>query len=236
MPGHNAVDMENDGSRTQYGGASRLYKAGAPSNTTDVGYLPGAQVTDYTNGDVYINNGTAAAPLWTKLYHAGDGVTPAGGFTVSPRGFHSGGNSAMNAADGSEITTATNLSYLCEVFVGANATLTGIAVFKGTVTPADSWVVALYSSTGAVLAQSAATSVAATSDIYQLIPFTATYAAVGPATYYVGVQCSGTTDKINSHTVGAFGAGSVSSTYPTVAAVTVPTTFTTVKGPIATLY
>lgn len=37
---------------------------------TALGALKGALVTDITNGELYINTGTAAAPAWKKITHA----------------------------------------------------------------------------------------------------------------------------------------------------------------------
>jgi hypothetical protein len=72
------------------------------------------------------------------------------------------------------------------------------------------------------------------------IAFATPYAAKGPATYYVGVICDDNTNKVNTHILGAFGAGKITglvyATESGYAAITVPTTFTTGLGPIASLY
>ena len=166
------------------------------------------------------------------------GVAAAGGFSVSPRLCHTGANPVMASTDGTDYTVVNTEVLIAEVFVPANCTLTGVALFNGSAV-AGNIKVGLANSAGTVVATSASTAQSGT-DAYQLVPFTATYAAKGPATYYVLAigDTGGGTSKINTHTVGAFGAakqtGQVFATGFTT--ITPPTTFTTALGPIATLY
>jgi hypothetical protein len=131
--------------------------------------------------------------------------------------------------------------YVAEVFIPANCTVTGAAVMWGDATNGNAKV-ALFNSAGTRVALSASTDVSGfTADSYGTrIAFSAPYAAVGPATYYVGVICDDNTNRINTHTLGNFGAGKIESlVYATeagYATITPPTTFTTGLGPIATLY
>ena len=164
------------------------------------------------------------------------GVGPAGGFANTARTFHTGGVPATLASSGTEATPVTTETYYCEVFIPANVTLTGIAVFNGGA--ADGNVnVGLANSSGVLVAQSATTTAQSGTDNYQRIPFSATYAAKGPATYYVMTQHSTTTARFNTHVVGNFSAGKVTSqTYGTFTTLVPATTFTTALGPLATLY
>lgn len=160
----------------------------------------------------------------------------AGGFAISPRNWHTGGISATT--DFSDYTVVNTEVLIAEVFVPANATLTGVAIFNGSAV-AGNIKVGLANSSGTVVATSASTAQSGT-DAYQRVAFTGTYAAVGPATYYVLAigDTGGGTSKINTHTVGNFGAakqtGQVYATGFTT--ITPPTTFTTGLGPVASLY
>jgi hypothetical protein len=129
--------------------------------------------------------------------------------------------------------------YLCEIFVPNTKSVTGVAVFNGTAVAGNGKVM-LYDSTGARVAISASTAMSGTT-AYQAIAFTGAPISVpGPATYYIGAIYDTTTHDLRGHVVGTFGAGTdAGNTYATdstFAAVTVPTTFTTAVGPIASLY
>lgn len=169
------------------------------------------------------------------------GIAAAAGFTVSPRNVHTGGNPASASTDGTNLTIVATELYVAEVFIPANCTVTGVAVFWGDATEGNAKVM-LFNSAGTRVAISASTDVSGfTADSYGTnIAFTATYAAKGPATYYVGVICDNTSNRVNTHVLGAFGAGKITglvyATEAGYAAITVPTTFTTGLGPIASLY
>jgi hypothetical protein len=169
------------------------------------------------------------------------GVAAAGGFSVTPRCVHTGGNAATLSTDGVNLSVVVTEMYVAEVFIPANCTVTGAAVMWGDATNGNAKV-ALFNSAGTRVALSASTDVSGfTADSYGTrIAFSAPYAAVGPATYYVGVICDDNTNRINTHTLGNFGAGKIESlVYATeagYATITPPTTFTTGLGPIATLY
>lgn len=164
------------------------------------------------------------------------GIAAAGGFSVSPRNLHTGDIPAQASTDGTDTTPAATEVYIAEVFVPANCTLTGLAVFNGSVASGNIKV-GLANSSGVVVATSASTAMSGT-DAYQRVPFTATYAAKGPATYYALEMVDNATARLNMHTVGNFGAakqtGQVYATGFTT--ITPPTTFTTAQGPIASLY
>lgn len=201
-------------------------------------------VTIDTSGNVSIPGTLAVtstltvtgAQTFTGAVTPNGGIAAGGGFSASPRTCHTGGVAAAAAADFTEATPVTTETYIAEVFVPCNMTLTGVAVFNGGA--ADGNVnVGLANSSGVVVASSVTTTAQSGTDNYQRVPFSATYAAKGPATYYVLTQHSTTTARFNAHTVGNFTAQKkTSETYGTFTTITPATTFTTAVGPVATLY
>lgn len=170
----------------------------------------------------------------------GGGLPAATGYAVSPRNIHTGFNPATAAADGTNLDAVVTELYVAEVFIPSNVTITGVAPFWGANTNGNAKVM-LFDSSGTRVAISASTDVSGhTADSYTRIPFSTPYAAVGPATYYVGIICDDNTHDLNTHVVGNFGAGKITglvyATESGYASITVPTTFTTGLGPIASLY
>jgi len=157
----------------------------------------------------------------------------------SPRLIHTGGAPATSTSFGTNTTDVVDGTvYLAEVEVPCNKTVTGVAVFNGTAVAGNGKVM-LYDSTGARLAISASTAMSGP-EAYQSIAFTAPVAIVGPGRYFIGVIFNTTTHDLRGHTLGAFAtgtdAGNTYATDSTFATVTVPTTFTTAVGPVASLY
>lgn len=170
---------------------------------------------------------------------AATGQLPVNGYTASPRCVHTGNEPAIATTSGTNSATNTaGTVYFAECFVPCNMTVTGIAIFNGTAVAGNGKVM-LYDSTGARVAISASTAMSGTT-AYQLIPFTATYAATGPATYFIGATYDTTTHDLRGHVIGSFATGTLASTtYATNTTLTpiVPTTtFTADLGPIASLY
>lgn len=164
------------------------------------------------------------------------GIAAAGGFSASPRLCHVGGEPAIASTSGTDATPVATEVYIGEVFVPCNMTMTGLAVFNGSVASGN-MKVGLADSAGAIVATSASTAMSGT-DAYQRVPFSSTYAAKGPATYYALQFLDNNTARINTHTVGNFGASKqTGQTYATgFTTITPPTTFTTALAPIASLY
>lgn len=163
------------------------------------------------------------------------GVEAAGGFSASPRNVHTGMQPATATTSGNNSTPVTTETYIGEVFVPCNMTVTGIAVFNGSDVTGN-MNVGLADSDGVNVAESADTAGSGT-DAYQLVPFTSTYATVGPATYFITIQYSSGTARYNTHTVGSFGASKkTGETFGTFTTITPPTTFTTNLANIASLY
>lgn len=165
------------------------------------------------------------------------GAGAAGGFSISPRGIHIGQTPAIASTDGNDSTPVITETYISEVFVPANTIITGIALFNGS-NVTGNVTVGLADSTGApITAAKSASTAGSGTDAYQLIPFAAPYAAVGPATYFIQVQYSSGTARYNTHVLGTHGVSKqTSQTYGTLTSFTPPTTFTTVIGNIAGLY
>jgi hypothetical protein len=222
---------ESDNALLLSGGAAVIPNAVEVTLPATAGTLAGLAAT---------NAFTGANSFATAVTPTG-GVAAAGGFSATPRNVHTGGNPASLSTDGTNLDIVVTELYVAEVFIPCNMTVTGVAVFWGAATNGNAKVM-LFDSAGARVAISASTDVSGfTADSYGTrIPFTATYAAKGPATYYVGVICDDNTNDINTHILGNFGAGKIESlVYATeagYATITVPTTFTTGLGPIATLY
>lgn len=165
------------------------------------------------------------------------GLGAAGGFTASPRGIHTNERGAFATTDGTNVTTSSTTTYIAEIFIPNNMTVTGVAIFNGT-TPAGSYTIGLANSSGAPIAAALSASTAASgATAYQLVPFQTPYAAVGPATYYIQVQCNSASGNIRTHVLGTIGTTTqTAQTYGTMTSFTPPTTFTTNVGPIAGLY
>lgn len=178
----------------------------------------------------------SGAPTVTGALTPTGGIVAGGGFSAAPRMIHTGDEPAIATTSGSDATPVITEVYIAECFIPCNMTVTGVAAFNGSVASGN-YKVGLANSAGTVVATSASTAMSGT-DAYQRVAFTGTYAAVGPATYYVLQFIDNTTARYNTHTVGNFGASKqTGQTYATgFTTITPPTTFTTALGPMASLY
>lgn len=168
-------------------------------------------------------------------------TTFTGGVVASAGQFTNFGRAYDGLTTGTSTTPSATVVYMSQVWVPANATITGVKVNNGATVGTDKYIVALFNSSGAAVANSTtAGTTTAGADAYQTIAFTGTYAAKGPAVYWIGLYVNGTTDRFRSIAAGGEGrglAGSVTTqTFGTVATVVLPTTFTADKGPVAFLY
>jgi len=165
-----------------------------------------------------------------------------GGFPqpVNPTGFHN--VLPATATSGTDTTPANGTQFVTSVFVHGNITIKGAAFLIGSVGGTDKVYAVLYDAAGVVLANSSLTSGGATVGTaanLQSLDFTSTYFAKGPAQYYVGISINGNTSRLRTIAAfcgGSLRAGSVSQTHGTVAAITVPTSFTADKAPFISLY
>lgn len=180
-----------------------------------------------------------------------DMKTARGGLRPSARMCHTGGAPAIISTDGvSAAVGATTELYVCEMFVPATVLATGIALFNGS-NVTDDAKCAIYDASGTLI-RATATTQQSGADAYQLIPFATgptgaaatTVVLPGPATYYIGVCYDGTTSTLQTFGTGTWGAGKITglvyatnfATGGTALTITPPTTFTTLLGPLASLY
>ncbi len=177
----------------------------------------------------------ALEPVTVGVLTTDGGTVPVFG-TTAPTVFHSGGIGATVATMGTDATAVNTETYIVEVFIPHNCTITGIS-FLLNASATGNITGALATSTGAIITGAKTASTAATAAAaYQQIPFATPYVAVGPAKYFVLMQNSGS-NHYQAHVVGNFGASKkTGETYGTITAVTAPTTFTTNLGPICDLY
>ena len=152
------------------------------------------------------------------------------------------GATAYTAA-GTSTAKAANTMYCTEINLPYSKYITGLAVLNGATATTDKEIAVLYDSTGNLLANSAtAGTVASGASSYQKRNFVTPFYAVGPAQYFACIQGdSGTTATLNLLATGtadvyltqSYG----SQTFGTIpATITVPTTFTTLKGPLFFAY
>lgn len=201
---------------------------------SNIAYLPviatglggtAATVSDCVGG-VWVNGNIA--PQGNTFYHL---PTPYAGSVTN--------NGALGT---STVTVAAEL-YCTEIDLPYSKLLTGIAPHIGATGGTDSWIGALYDSTGNLVANSATagTTVSSTAYAWQALPFTTSYYAVGPAQYYGCVMSNGTTatlDLIKTY----FGdyvltyKSAAAGTFGTLPSFTAPTSFTTVYGPWEYIY
>lgn len=183
------------------------------------------------------------------------GATPGGVRTVrvtspvSPRLCHTGGTAAQVSTDFTDATPVITEQYFCEVYIPAPMVVQNISLFNGS-NVTGNVTAALYDASGNLLAKTASTAGSGT-DAYQTIPLATVYQnnngtlitstssqlRIEAGTYYVSTQYSSATARYNTHTIGAFGAGKITGqVYGTIpATVTVPITFTTALGNVASL-
>ena len=168
-------------------------------------------------------------------FASGYGLTP----ISNPTGFANWPNVA--ATSGTDTTPANGTQFVTSIFVPVNKTITNINYLIGSVGGTDKVYGVLYSSTGTVLANTDLTGGGATVGTaanIQTLALTATYAAKGPALFYVGISMNGTTARLRTvpaHTQQGLVGNTVSQTHGSVAAITPPATFTADKAPVVFL-
>lgn len=201
----------------------------APVPATQVRFRCGA----YTSGTMVTQmDNVASEPAISAV----SGVQVANGQRTRFTGFPVTGLTV-----GTSTTPSATTVYLAQIYVPTNALITGFAVNNGGTVGTDKYIAALFDHAGFPLAYSAvAGTTTSGGDSYQALAFTAPYALKGPSVVWVGLYVNGTTDRFRSiPAAGAFAglAGSATGqTFGTIAAVTLPTTFTADKGPVGYLY
>jgi hypothetical protein len=147
----------------------------------------------------------------------------------------------ISSTSGTNTAGVTNQQWIGSVWVPVTMTVTGVAYLIGTTGGTDKAIVALYDAAGTLLANSLTTgggTTVGTGSTIQSLDFTATYTAKGPARYFVSVQYTGATAKIQTIPLGVgLTAVNARGTLTTPGAtITVPTTFTADYAPVAALY
>lgn len=228
--------MGRDGTNNIVVGRIQCIVDGTPS----AGKIPSKIVFSTMNTAGAITSAFALSAAQVASFTAAMTLTGGIGQLTAPMGFFSW--QPIAATSGTDTAFASGTLFVASVFVPVNKTITGIGYLLGSVGGTDKVVVQLNSAAGALLANSTLTAggtTAGTAANTQEIAFTATYAAVGPAMYYIGVSANGATAKLR--TVPAFCnagmfANSLTQTVSVPAAIAGPTTFTADKGPIAYVY
>jgi len=166
---------------------------------------------------------------------SGMSLTGRNRFSTVPIGF------VAYSSMGTDKSLVAGTIYVCDIFVPRNLTLTGISILNGATVGTDKWIVALYPTAGgAAVANSAlAGTSSAGANVFQPIAFTSTYAAIGPARYWIALQSNGTADTIRTVAGSTFIdvlSTAVAGSFGTLPSLTPPTTFTADWGPIAYVY
>lgn len=145
---------------------------------------------------------------------------------------------ATLAAAGTDSAGVATQLWVGEVRIPCNTLLTGISFLIGSVGGTDKVIVALYDVNGNLVANSAlAGATVGTASTFQRVAFTTPYQAA-PGKYYIAVSTNGTTAKLQTQPGGDHDAGAITGqTFGTLPnPITVPTTFTASKAPIAMTY
>ncbi len=195
--------------------------------------------TDTSHQNMAMNVETLAVSS-TSTFTGAQTLTGGAASTTASHGFYNW--QPVAATSGTDTAGADGTQYVTSIWLPVNKVITGVTYLIGSVGGTDKVYAVLYSAAGAVLANSAIATdgtLSGTAANTQTLAFLTPYTAVGPAMYYVGLSIKGTTAKLR--TVPAFTsagiyAGSVSQVHATVAAITVPATFTADKGPVCFLY
>lgn len=144
---------------------------------------------------------------------------------------------------GTSVAPNSATMYLSQILVSHNAIVTGVKVLNGATVGTNRYIVALYNSLGVLAYNSTLASsgtLSAGANTYQAIPFTVSGSLVGPGVYWIGVSMNGSIDAFRAVPAAGQGAGLAGSVtgqaFSVLPAVTVPTTFTADKGPIAFTY
>lgn len=195
--------------------------------------------TDTSHQNMAMNVETLAVSS-TSAFTGAMTLTGGAASTTASHGFANW--PVVAATSGTDTTPADGTQFVTSIWLPVNKVITGVVYNIGSVGGTDKCYAVLYSAAGAVLANSAIATdgtLVGTAANSQTLAFLTPYTAVGPAMYYVGLSIKGTTARLRTvpaFTSGGIYAGSVSQAHATVAAITVPATFTADKAPIVFLY
>lgn len=186
------------------------------------------------NGDANLRRGGAAQLITDGSLQATTGIVPTTAVSVNN---YVAGQAPATSTQGTDTTPVSGTIFFGQVFIPANVTLTGISYLIGTVGGTNSVIVGLYNNAGTLVKNSAlGGTVVGTLATMQRVPFTSSYAATGPAMYWVSVSMNGTTARLRTHTFGDHAAGSATGVFGTLGAVVPVTSFTANTAPYAMTY
>ena len=147
--------------------------------------------------------------------------------------------SVAYASHGTATSIVANTIMLAEVFIPRNFTATGIGFLINTAGN-GAVLVSLFNSAGTKVASNSASVVTAGSNAFQQVAFSSTYAASGPARYWIGIQLASATDQLRliaaSTYVDCFTKLEAQGGFAVPASITPPTSFSALTGPIAYVY
>lgn len=195
----------------------------AISSTKDISTA--ANISTTNSGTI-----TSDGPLTATGGYVGTGMTRIGVV-----------DGVIEADTGTDTTYVAGDKFVTEIVIPYNVTLTGAAILNGPTVGTDKVNVALFDSSGQLVANSdTAGTTTSGADSWQEVAFTDTYDATS-GRYFVAVQGNGTTD--NFHTLSAGGLNSTvqntddNGSFGTLSNISSPpTTFTADVGPIMYLY
>jgi len=171
------------------------------------------------------------------------GIPAATGVQALKPGFTAFGTGGMintlNSSSGGSVTMVAGTIYWAAVLIPFNATLTGIMLTTGAVGGTDSWIAALYSSAGVLLANSALAGTAApAANTRKAFPFVTPVTVTGPSVAYIALQSNGTTAKFLgfNNAIEGFTTGSVTGVFGTLPSITPGSSYTANIGPFANTY
>jgi hypothetical protein len=165
------------------------------------------------------------------------GIAAPTGLSFSARAIHTGGYPAIVSTSGNNSTPVTSETYVSQIDIPCNTTLTGVAIFNGSDTTGNITVGLADANGFPIAAAKSATTALSGTDAYQRVPFASPYPAKGPATYFLQVQYDSGTARYNTHTVGNHAVlVQTAQVYGTLASFTPPTTFVTNVSNMASFY
>lgn len=140
---------------------------------------------------------------------------------------------------GTDTTPVAGTTYWSSFQLPLDKTITGMGCLNGSAASTDKNIYALYTSTGAVAANTALAGTTPTgTNAFQEIAFTTPLTAKA-GRYFMAWQTNGTTTRFRTVAASTFlgvASASATGTFGTLPALTVPTTFTADKAPICYAY
>lgn len=221
------------------GGGIWMYPTGTDTNIDMTLSAKGSGAVKLSNGSpiATASDLTAKASLsgatFTGAITASAGITGPSSWTIW------GHVNELNASSGTSTAPVAGSIYWISIYVGMNCTLTGVTYTLGASSGVGNVIGALYSGSGALLANTATAGTAVgSSNTKQKVPFTSTIAVTGPGMYFLALQFSAITPRFLtlSNTNESFVTGSTTGTFGTLPTITPGTTYTVNLGPWAATY